>query len=162
MQQQPYKNNNTILQSALYKRSLGSVKAVTSLEMEKPQSLVNLCLGVLAQHFEDIFEDLHNIAANLSFPPEIKMALAAIARRKKLLNDDFLVLLAGSSWEILDVSGSDVSDFGLEKVAKICKSLRAVDISRCSKITRCGVSELVSHCRSLEILRCGFPLREVV
>lgn len=36
--------------------------------------------------------------------------------------------LADSSWEILDISGSDVSDFGLVKVAQMCKSLKAVDI----------------------------------
>ena len=56
------------------------------------------------------------------------MAIVAIARRRKLLNDEVIVALADSSWEILDVSGSDVSDVGLAKVAKICKSLRAVDI----------------------------------
>lgn len=56
------------------------------------------------------------------------MALAAIARRRKLLTDDVVLALADSSWEILDVSGSDISDFGLSKVAKICKHLKAVDI----------------------------------
>lgn len=59
---------------------------------------------------------------------EWQMALAAIARRRKLLNDDIIVSLADSSWEILDISGSDVSDFGLAKVAEMCKFLRAVDI----------------------------------
>lgn len=54
--------------------------------------------------------------------------MAAIARRRKLLNDDVIVSLADSSWEILDLSGSDVSDFGLTKVAEMCKSLCAVDI----------------------------------
>lgn len=56
------------------------------------------------------------------------MALAAIARRRKLLNDEVIIALAESSWEILDLSGSDVSDIGLSKVAEICKFLRAVDI----------------------------------
>lgn len=54
--------------------------------------------------------------------------MAAIARRRRLLNDDVIISLAESSWEILDISYSDVSDFGLAKVADICKSLRAVDI----------------------------------
>lgn len=58
------------------------------------------------------------------------MVLAAVARRRKLLNDEVIVSLADSSWEILDISGSDVSDIGLSKVAEICKSLKAVDI-RC-------------------------------
>lgn len=56
------------------------------------------------------------------------MAMAAIARRRQLLNDDVIISLAEGSWEILDISGSDVSDFGLSKVAERCKVLRAVDI----------------------------------
>ncbi|PIA26931.1 hypothetical protein AQUCO_08500017v1 [Aquilegia coerulea] len=83
------------------------------------------------------------------------MAMMAIARRRKLLNDDVLISLSDNSWDILDVSGSDVSDFGLAKVVKMCDSLRAVDISRCYRITALGVSELLSHCQSLETLRCG-------
>ncbi|KAF8391550.1 hypothetical protein HHK36_023856 [Tetracentron sinense] len=123
------------------------------LEKTKPRRLVSLCLGVLGKHFEDITADLSEIAAN--FPADIKMAMLAIARRRKLLNDEVLISLAESSWEILDISGSDVSDSGLAKVAEICQSLQAVDISRCSKVTPLGVSELVHHCRSLEILRYG-------
>lgn len=56
------------------------------------------------------------------------MAMAAIARRRKLLSDDVIISLADSSWEILDLSGSDVSDFGLSKVAEVCKFIQAVDI----------------------------------
>ncbi|XP_043690296.1 uncharacterized protein LOC122641045 [Telopea speciosissima] len=123
------------------------------LDKAKPRSLVSLCIGVLGAHLEDIISDLGEIAAG--FPPHVKMIMAAIARRRKLLNDDVLISLAESSWDILDVSGSDVSDHGLARVAERCKSLRAVDISWCSKITALGVSDLVQHCHSLEILRCG-------
>ncbi|XP_012460700.1 uncharacterized protein LOC105780751 [Gossypium raimondii] len=123
------------------------------IEKTKPPSLVSLCLGVIGRHLEEIIEDLSEIAVN--FPADIKIPLAAIARRRKLLNDDVIVSLADSSWEILDLSGSDVSNFGLAKVAEMCKSLRAVDISQCKKITANGVSELVRHCHSLETMRCG-------
>ncbi|KAG5064705.1 hypothetical protein JHK85_005888 [Glycine max] len=82
----------------------------------KPLSLVSLCVGVLGRHLEDIIADLSEIAINL--PADIKIAVAAIARRRKLLNDDVLIALADTSWEILDVSGSDVSDFGLIKAAE--------------------------------------------
>ncbi|XP_039026824.1 uncharacterized protein LOC120160480 [Hibiscus syriacus] len=122
-------------------------------EKTRPPSLVSLCLGVVGQHLEDIIEDLNEIAVN--FPADIKIALAAIARRRKLLSDDVIISLADSSWEILDLSGSDVTDFGLAKVAEMCQSLRAMDISQCKKITANGVSELVQHCHSLETLRCG-------
>lgn len=127
--------------------------SILPLEKSKHPSLVSLCLGVVGKHFEDIIEDLGEIAAN--FPADIKLAMAAIARRRKLLNDAVITSLAESSWEILDLSGSDVSDFGLSKVADMCKFIRAVDISQCRKITSLGVSELVQHCRLLEILRCG-------
>ncbi|MBA0580318.1 hypothetical protein Gorai_022543 [Gossypium raimondii] len=99
------------------------------IEKTKPPSLVSLCLGVIGRHLEEIIEDLSEIAVN--FPADIKIPLAAIARRRKLLNDDVIVSLADSSWEILDLSGSDVSNFGLAKVAEMCKSLRAVDIRGC-------------------------------
>ncbi|KAI8011736.1 hypothetical protein LOK49_LG06G00467 [Camellia lanceoleosa] len=127
--------------------------SILPLEKSKHPTLVSLCLGVVGKHFEDIIEDLGEIAAN--FPADIKLAMAAIARRRKLLNDAVITSLAESSWEILDLSGSDVSDFGLSKVADMCKFIRAVDISQCRKITSLGVSELVQHCRLLEILRCG-------
>ncbi|KAL5125843.1 hypothetical protein HKD37_02G005986 [Glycine soja] len=144
----------------------------------KPLSLVSLCVGVLGRHLEDIIADLSEIAINL--PADIKIAVAAIARRRKLLNDDVLIALADTSWEILDVSGSDVSDFGLIKAAEVCRFIKALDIrrllslldatkachmfhamdqlticSRCTKITANGISELVKHCHLLETLRCG-------
>ncbi|KAG6527546.1 uncharacterized protein LOC122040959 isoform X1 [Zingiber officinale] len=124
-----------------------------SLKKTKPPSLVNLCLGFLGQYLEDIIADISEIAA--VFPSDIKLALVAIARRRQLLNDNLLVALAEVSWKILDISGSNVTDYGLKKVAEICTSLQAVDISHCDKITATGVSGLICHCQSLEILRCG-------
>ncbi|KAL3733493.1 hypothetical protein ACJRO7_022939 [Eucalyptus globulus] len=56
------------------------------------------------------------------------MALTAVARRRQLLDDEVIVSLADDSWVILDISGSNVSDVGLRKLAGICRSLRAVDI----------------------------------
>lgn len=58
----------------------------------------------------------------------IQMSIAAVARRRKLLNDDVIISLADGTWEVLDISGSDVSDFGLAKVAEMCGYLRAVNI----------------------------------
>ncbi|URE06567.1 hypothetical protein MUK42_19215 [Musa troglodytarum] len=123
------------------------------LKKTRPPSLVNLCLGILGRYLEDIIADISEIAAG--FPSDIKLVLVAIARRRQLLNDDVLISLAEVSWKILDLSGSDVTDFGLKKVAEICIDLRAIDISNCGKITVAGVSELIYHCHSLETLRCG-------
>lgn len=39
-----------------------------------------------------------------------------------------MMALAESSWDILDVSDSDVSDYGISVVAKRFKCLRAADI----------------------------------
>lgn len=58
----------------------------------------------------------------------IQLAIMSIARRRRLLNDDVLTSLADSSWELLDISGSDVTDVGLATVAKVCSNLWAVDI----------------------------------
>ncbi|CAM8952957.1 unnamed protein product [Rhodiola kirilowii] len=123
----------------------------------KAPALLSLCLGVVGKHFEDIMLDLGEIAVN--FPADVKMAMVAIARRRKLLTDYVLISLIDTSWEILDLCGSDVSDIGLTKVAEICKSLRAVDISRCGKATVVGVSALFQCCSSLVTLRCGGCLR---
>ncbi|KAL2944618.1 Protein AMN1-like protein [Bienertia sinuspersici] len=130
---------------------------VLPLKRTKPPSLVSLCITVIGKHLEDLIPELGEIA--ISFPAHIKMAIAAIARRRKLLNDEVIIALADSTWEILDISCSDVSDFGLAKVAEMCSYLRAVDISRCSRITPNGVYQLVQNCHSLEILRCGGCLR---
>ncbi|KAK1279813.1 Pentatricopeptide repeat-containing protein [Acorus gramineus] len=108
-----------------------------------PPRLVSLCIGVIGQHFEDIIEDLSEIAAE--FPSDVKihpdagfshpeqMALTAIARRRKLLSDAVLLSLADSSWDHLDVSGSSVTDLGLSEVAEMCPYLRAVDIRGCPR-----------------------------
>jgi hypothetical protein len=56
------------------------------------------------------------------------MTIAAIARRRKMLCDEVIIPLADTSWEILDISGSEVTDSGLIEVTKTCKFLRAVDI----------------------------------
>ncbi|XP_018483184.1 uncharacterized protein LOC108854173 isoform X2 [Raphanus sativus] len=126
---------------------------MSGLKRGGPPSLVSLCLGVVGRHLEEIVPCLSDISD--FFPADIKMSIAAIAKRRKLLDDNLIISLADTSWEILDISGSDVSDSGLAKVSEMCKSLRAVDISRCNKITSMGVSELVQNCRSVETLRCG-------
>ncbi|KAL5715407.1 hypothetical protein ACHQM5_017232 [Ranunculus cassubicifolius] len=126
---------------------------IASIKKMKCRSLVSLCLGVLGKHLEDIIEDLSEISA--SFPPHTKMAMMAISRRRKLLNDEILISLVDSSWDTLDISGSHVSDFGLIQVAKRCPSLRAVDVSLCCQVSAVGVSELLKHCCLLETLRCG-------
>lgn len=140
-------NSGTTIHSLFFQTSALAIKK------RKPPSLESLCLGFIGRHFEDIVEDLTEIAAN--FPSTMKMALVAIARRRRLLNDNVIVALADSSWQILDLSGSEVSDFGLSQVVKTCRHLQAVDISRCSKLTSVSVSELLQNCRSLEILRWG-------
>lgn len=44
---------------------------VLAIKKRKPPSLVSLCLGVIGRHFEDIIEDLTEIAAN--FPSNMKV-----------------------------------------------------------------------------------------
>eukprot|EP00250_Pteridium_aquilinum_P033543 c5815_g1_i1 orf=120-1058(+) len=117
------------------------------------RSLLNLCLGVLGRHLEDITDQLHAIAPFL--PPSIKMTLLAMARRKGLVNDEVLATLLDESWEFLDVSGTNVTDLGLERAFEKCNSLKAVDISGCGNLTSSSIQALVQNCPLLETLRCG-------
>ncbi|GFP79113.1 hypothetical protein PHJA_000054800 [Phtheirospermum japonicum] len=149
-------DNNNIVKPKSTRNSIGSTVQSDFFTWNKGKaapSLVSLCMGVVGSNLEDVTDDLADIA--LTFPSDIKMVLLAIARRRKLLNDDILIALADSSFEILDISGSDVSDFGLCRVVDICQNLRAVDISQCRSLTSTGVSKLLQHCHSLEILRWG-------
>ncbi|PKU82421.1 hypothetical protein MA16_Dca005426 [Dendrobium catenatum] len=110
---------------------------------------------VLVALADNMWEILDISGSNVTDIGLSKLVLLAIARRRQLLNDDVLVALADNLWEILDISGSNVTDIGLSKVSQICTNLRAVDISRCDKITVAGVTGLFDHCRSLATLRCG-------
>ncbi|XP_059063079.1 uncharacterized protein LOC131856026 [Cryptomeria japonica] len=83
------------------------------------------------------------------------MALLAIARRRGLLCDTLLLALVDSSWEILDISGSEVTDKGMLKVAETCLCLKAVDISRCNQLSPRSIGALLQKCESLETLRWG-------
>ncbi|KAL2651880.1 hypothetical protein R1flu_020008 [Riccia fluitans] len=119
----------------------------------KCRSLVNLCIGNLGRHLEDIIEEIHLVAP--TFPASVKASLLAIARRRDLLCDGLLVALADETWEVLDVSGSDITDASIEALARVCTRLRAVDISRCNRLTPRAVRDLVQHSPSLHTLRWG-------
>ncbi|CAM6116573.1 unnamed protein product [Calypogeia fissa] len=119
----------------------------------RPRSLVSLCVGNLGSHLEDIHDEVHLFAP--ACPAPIKASLLAIARRRGLLSDQLLVALADESWEILDVSGSDVTDASMQRVAELCPRLQAVDISRCSRLTPLAVRSLVQHCPAIHTLRWG-------
>ncbi|GER32267.1 RNI-like superfamily protein [Striga asiatica] len=140
----------------------------TSNRGKSAPSLLSLCLGVVGSNLEDIVDDLAEIS--YSFPSDIKveivnpckvdfaifdMVLLAVARRRKLLNDGIIIALGDSSFQILDISGSDVSDSGLCHIVDICQNLKAVDISQCTRLTSAGISKLLQRCSSLEILRWG-------
>eukprot|EP00252_Welwitschia_mirabilis_P009696 TRINITY_DN22439_c0_g1_i1.p1 TRINITY_DN22439_c0_g1~~TRINITY_DN22439_c0_g1_i1.p1 ORF type:complete len:336 (-),score=54.00 TRINITY_DN22439_c0_g1_i1:22-1029(-) len=137
-----------------------SLLSKSDVDKRRCRSLVSLCLGVLGSHLEDILEQLSELAGLL--PADIKMTLMAIARRRGLLCDSVLIALAETSWDLLDVAGSEVTDAGLQRISEICVNLRAIDISRCNRITSKSVCALLQNCHQLEILRCGgTPLSDV-
>ncbi|KAG5547275.1 hypothetical protein RHGRI_013072 [Rhododendron griersonianum] len=73
---QDFANSNSPgLRSSPYRQSFGRWNELPVLPIEKPKppSLVGLCLGVVGKHFEDIIEDLGDIASN--FPADIKVKL---------------------------------------------------------------------------------------
>ncbi|GMJ10352.1 hypothetical protein like AT4G26980 [Hibiscus trionum] len=111
-----------------------------------------MTLSLIAEHLKENMDTLSKI---VDCPPEIKIKFVAMSRRKQLLSDDFLISMANSSWSILDLPGSEVTDVGITKVAELCISLRALDMSRCKSITADGVSKLVQQCKALKIIRFG-------
>ncbi|KAJ0479062.1 putative leucine-rich repeat domain superfamily [Helianthus annuus] len=127
-----------VLHQLAYKWFYGVQPTGSPFMKRKPPALVSLCLGIIGKHLDDIIEDL---AVLTSFPPDIKMA---VARRRKLLDDDVIIALAESSWEILDLSDSEVTDIGLLKVIEICKHVRAMDIRGCPRSEHTARSSLSS------------------
>ncbi|KAJ6417062.1 hypothetical protein OIU84_002871 [Salix udensis] len=107
-------------------QSPGLLSCRRRLGKSKPPSLVSLCLGVIGKNLQEIIAHLSDIS--IAFPPHIRITIAAIARRRKMLCDEVIIPLADTSWEILDISGSEVTDSGLIEVAKTCKFLQAIDI----------------------------------
>lgn len=130
-----------------------SQEAMSKEHGREKRSLLNLCVGVLGRHLEDITDHLHCVAQFL--PPSIKMTLLAIARRKDLITDKVLEALVDESWEVLDISGGRVTDFGLEKASEKCALLKAVDISECDNLTSLSFEALVKNCPLMQTLRCG-------
>ncbi|MCL7050566.1 hypothetical protein MKW94_014068 [Papaver nudicaule] len=58
----------------------------------------------------------------------------------------------------ISLSSSDITDKGLEALAKCCSSLEMVDLSRCCSVTDSGISCLLQNCRklgSLDITYCS-------
>eukprot|EP00249_Psilotum_nudum_P016015 c25611_g1_i1 orf=139-1251(+) len=122
-------------------------------QRRRPRSLLSMCLSILGSHLEDVWNEMNLLGQIL--PASVKISLLAIAHRRGLLNDELLSTLADESWEIIDVSGSDVTDIGIHNVAQTCYLLKAVDISRCSRITAASIRTLVQYCPFLNTLRCG-------
>lgn len=89
--------------------------------------------------------------------------MVAIARRRGLLCDELLAALADNSWEILDVSGSDVTDSSLIVTAQTCPRLQDVDI-RCGEFQNltfvqfdkraASLVEILCHSLKCELLGC--------
>ncbi|KAJ7534382.1 hypothetical protein O6H91_13G091600 [Diphasiastrum complanatum] len=118
-----------------------------------PRSLLSLCIGCLGSHLEDIIDEMNVIA--LYLPADVKLKILAVARRRRVLQSKLLLALADGSWELLDVSGSEVTDDGMVEVAKLCPLLKVVDISHCSLLTSQSIQALIENCSSLQTLRCG-------
>ncbi|GBG82015.1 hypothetical protein CBR_g34195 [Chara braunii] len=122
-------------------------------QQKGPRSLQNICIGFLGAHLEELVDDLDFLASFL--PSEIKLSLLAIARRRGLLDDKVLSALADDTWEILDLSGSAISDDAFVAMLGTCSGLCAVDIRNCNKLTPAAVERLMVDCKSLHTLRCG-------
>ncbi|CAI5478022.1 unnamed protein product [Closterium sp. Yama58-4] len=122
-------------------------------------TLLQLCVGEVGRYLPHLLRmnacefDLRGFVALL--PPHARLALTAIARRRGLLSDWLLEALVDDTWQIVDLSGSDVSDQSLCHVAQTCPTLVALDIRECNAVSLHALTLLLKACPALQVLRMG-------
>ena len=86
--------------------SAAALRAAEAPAPPGPDSLRSICLGVLAEHLEDLLEDPYCCEHILPcLPAEAKACLLAVARLRRLLCDAALCLLADETHTVLDLHG---------------------------------------------------------
>ncbi|KAI7836644.1 hypothetical protein COHA_009529 [Chlorella ohadii] len=122
-----------------------------------PDSLRSICLGVLAEHLEDLLEDSYCCEHILPYlPSEAKACLLAVARLRRLLCDAALLLLADECQTTLDLHGCGeaVSSGGIEAALRRMPHLRQVDLTSCP-VGAATLRVLGQCCPAVEQLRLG-------
>ena len=103
--------------------------AATPAAAKGPDPLRSICLGVLAEHLEDLLADAYCCEHILPYlPSEAKACLLAVARLRRLLCDAALLLLADEGQTTLDLHGCGeaVSESGIEAALRRMPHLRQV------------------------------------
>ncbi len=103
-------------------------------------------------------EDLRDGAQGVEISPEAKQLIDAfVARmtgdyreRRKINDDDILSFVrevggAAATLEDCNLDGSNVTDAGIEALAKSCTSLKNINLDSCSKVTDNGVIALADN-----------------
>lgn len=124
---------------------------------EGPRSLVAICVGFLGRFLEELADDMHLLAP--AWPTPIKLAIAAIARRRGLLDDELLRALVDDTWTCAALADGHVTDAGVRHLSAMCSRLVAVDVSRCDAVSADALVELVMANPSLHTLRFGGTAR---
>lgn len=119
-----------------------------------PPSLHAICLGVLAEHLDELIECGEDVLPLL--PAPAKASLLAVARLRRLLSDAALALLADCEHTILDLRGCGdlVSDAGVRAALRGMPHLRLADLSSCP-VGPVTLRALGEACPAVEVLRLG-------
>ncbi|KAK9837476.1 hypothetical protein WJX81_005159 [Elliptochloris bilobata] len=116
-------------------------------------TLYRICLGLLAEHVEEVLELGELVQPYL--PADARLTLLAVARRKEILDDAALATLVDGDWTALDVATSAVTHDGLLSALRQLPRLRALDLSWCENLGPATLREAARLCPSLETLRVG-------
>lgn len=128
-------------------------------EARGPPSLYSFCLGVLAEHLEDLLADpVCRLRVLPVLPSDVKACLLAVARLRRMLSDTALLLLADSGQPVLDLHGCGdlVTDAGIRAALPRMSHLRHVDLTSC-RVGAATLRTLGASCPGVEVLRLGSP-----
>lgn len=92
----------------------------------------------------------------MQIPPNIKTKLSYKLAKRGLLTDANLSKLIHKFTRELDLSNSEISDFGMEKIAESCKLLQKLDLNSPKQsrktVTDIGFIAIGTNCKMLQVL----------
>lgn len=89
-------------------------------------------------------------------PPNVKTKLSHKLAKRGLLTDANLAKLIHKFTKELDLSNSEISDFGMKKIAECCKLLQKLDLNSAKQsrktVTDIGFTAIGTNCKMLQVL----------
>eukprot|EP00891_Asterochloris_glomerata_P005872 jgi/Astpho2/5872/Aster-x0707 len=113
--------------------------------------------GCLSEYLEELLDCGHEVLQYV--PAHSKAVLAAVAKRKGLMDDEALRMLADEDWVVLDLAGcSNITAAGLAAVLPMLGNVAAVDLTACGGVRAATLRLLAASCPAVQELRLA-PLK---